>query len=209
MFTTEKMEPVILPEFEARDLGIPFKVLLIDSVKEIRNPSTGEVEKTIIPNITGLMKCAAITRIAVPRKLCGPEIKFIRKALKVSAKSLAEKIGVTPEHLSRCEAGERVLSTGAEKCLRISVLMDKLTITDKMNKVCEKNEKAADLLIKLKKALSEIEGILSDMPITSAHDIEDELVFHFSIANKSSEDLFKEDLDADWSANGSALSIAA
>jgi len=214
MPSKKNLKTVVLPEFDAAELGIPFQVKLLDSVEQVLNPATGKVEKTTIPNIPGLIRCAAMARILVPRKLSGPELKFIRKAFRTPAKKLAETIGVSPEHLSRCEAGDRVLSAGAEKCLRISVFLENFKLPEDIDSTDltdakEKSEKIRRFIEIYKKAIIKIENILTDMRIDAAHCVNDELILAFTVVRRSPEDLFKDDLDADWSSNDSEYSLAA
>ena len=127
---------IVLLEYEAENLGTPFKVILKNSVRQKLNDK-GEVEKTIIPNPKGLLHQIAITRLIHSRKLSGADIKFIRKSLRIKAKELAEMISVTPEHLSRCESNDRVLSPGLEKCMRLSIIIDTLRLPDEAEDVCK------------------------------------------------------------------------
>jgi DNA-binding transcriptional regulator YiaG len=209
MATKKNLKSVTLPEFEPTELGIPFKVMLLESVKQVFNPTTGKVEETIIPNVPGLLRCAATARILESRKLSGPELKFVRKAFKVSAKGLAEKIGVTPEHLSRCEAGERVLSAGAEKCLRISLFLDNHQLPPNIEELADGNEKVEKYVEIYEKAFAKIRNVLNDMNINVAHSIDDELILSFRVSNPLDEDLFEDDLSADWSENDQHQSVAA
>lgn len=196
----ERIEPTVLPVFDADDLGIPFKVKLIDSVSQIINPEDGDVLKTIIPNVPGLLCSVAMARILEPRKLSGPELKFVRKVFRVPAKKLAERIGVSPEHLSRCEASDRVLSVGAEKCLRISLFLDNFKLPkDIVTDECE-DEKVKAFAQKYTSAVKRIEEILDDMKITSAHPVEDELILAFQ-TQRVTEDLFSDDPQASWHSN--------
>lgn len=198
MPTTERKKIIRLAEFSAVDLGIPFEVTLLDSVKQVINPKTGEVEKTIIPNVPGLLKCVAMSRILLARKLSGSELKFIRKAFKMPAKTLADKIGVTPEHLSRCESGERVLSAGAEKCLRISVFVSNSKLPENIEEFTAGDDELARHLEIYRGAFSRISKILDEMKIDSAHLAGDELSLAFRAHSEEDKDLFADDKNADW-----------
>ena len=94
MTTTGKHQSVVIPEYEASELGVPFKVILLNSVKQLVDENSGQVSQVIIPNLRGLIKCVAIARILNPRKLSGGEIRFVRKAFKLPSKNVAEMIGV-------------------------------------------------------------------------------------------------------------------
>lgn len=108
----------VAPKYVLKTLGAPFKVTLLNSVSLSTDPSTGE-EIVTIPDLVGLISEVVRTRVRHTRKLSGPEIKFIRNALGVRARLLAEFLEMTPEHLSRCEAGAKVMSGGCEKIFRM------------------------------------------------------------------------------------------
>lgn len=152
--------------FEAKDLGAPFKVILHDSV-EVSFSETGEVLSYKIPDLEGLLRAIAISRILHPRKLFGPDIKFVRKAVGLKQKELAGKIATTVEHLSRCETGALPMSPMMEKLFRVFVLKTAL----KLHKM-----KACDAKSKLEDAL---DRLFDGVEPVSAFDINDELELSF------------------------------
>ncbi len=103
--------------YDATILGAPFQVVLIDAVKAITAKS-GKV-KHQIPDLPGLMKAIVRTRVQHAQKLSGAEIKFVRKALGLKSKTMAQFLDVTPEHMSRVEAEAKVLSGASEKLFRL------------------------------------------------------------------------------------------
>lgn len=108
----------VVPSYDVDTLGAPFKVTLIESVRLSVDPKTGK-EMVEIPDVVGLIAAVVRTRVIHPRKLNGDEIKFIRNALCIRAKVLAEFLDMSPEHLSRCEAGTKVMSPVSERMLRL------------------------------------------------------------------------------------------
>lgn len=103
-------------------LGAPFKVILRNGVKKKIDPKTGE-EIITIPDVVGLIGAVVRSRVSHIRKLAGPEIKFIRYALGVQAKVLAEFLEMSPEHLSRCENGSKAMSAASEKFFRCTAYL--------------------------------------------------------------------------------------
>jgi len=200
MTTTRKHQIKVVNEYLATDLGVPFEVVLLNSVKQLIDEETGEVQRVIIPNFRGLMKCIAITRILNARKLSGNEIKFVRKAFKLPAKHVAEMIDVTPEHLSRCESDQRLLSASAEKCFRVSVFLEQFKVLDKLDNLCEKNEELLEKVEKVREAMTKIGIIIGEMKISSAFSLEP-LVFKFHTVSEAEGDLFEDDPNADWLSN--------
>lgn len=154
-------------QFEATDLGAPFKVILHDSVKVSSNPITGEHLSYTIPDVDGLICAVVMSRIIDPRKLHGKDIKWIRKALSIKQKDMARIIDLSPEHLSRCEADSQPMSPSSEKLFRIYALK----VSMKFYKVKDCEEKT-----KLEDALDAIFDLIKPIAV---YDIEDVLELHF------------------------------
>jgi DNA-binding transcriptional regulator YiaG len=117
-----KVETRLIPAYEADLLGAPFRVMLEDAVREEWCSSCNTKLKTTIPDLDGLLRAVARTRALCSRRLTGAEIKFFRHAMGWKGKKLAASLGLSPEHLSRCEHGTKQLSVPVEKWLRVFVL---------------------------------------------------------------------------------------
>lgn len=195
--TTNGETIVILPEYIAEHLNAPFKVVLLDSVRQITNQD-GDIVKTVIPNPKGLLHQVAITRLLYPRKLGAADIKFVRKALGIKAIELSEMLSITPEHLSRCEAGERLLSPGLEKCLRLSVLLDTFKLPDGAEEACKGNDSLKENFEKFQRALRRVQDLIRTMPISPVYDSEEDLIFSFRVRGKSIENDSTDNDDEDW-----------
>ena len=116
--TRPKQAGGVVERYVFDTLGAPFKVTLENAVSISTDPDTGR-ENVKIPDMVGLVLAVVRRRAMDSRKLSGEEIKFLRQALGLQANKLAHFLDVTPEHYSRCEAGDRVLSSTAEKHLRL------------------------------------------------------------------------------------------
>lgn len=166
MTQTHGSVPHVVEQFEAKDLGAPFKVFLHDCVKVVTDDDTGEIVSYTIPDPDGLLRMVVLNRILHRRKLSGPEMKFLRKALGLMQKDVAKSIDLSVEHLSKCENGKLPLRTNSEKLLRVFLL-----------KTAIKHHKIKD-----SEAKTKIEGFLDslfdDAPI-SVHDVDNELEFRF------------------------------
>ncbi len=103
-------------------LGAPFGVILRNGVTKNTDSKTGE-EIVTIPDVVGLIGAVVRARATHPRKFSGAEIKFVRDALSVQAKNVAEFLDISPEHLSRCENGGKVLSAATEKQFRLAAFL--------------------------------------------------------------------------------------
>jgi Predicted transcriptional regulator len=158
--------PHVVDQFEAEELGAPFKVFLHDCVKVVTDDESGEILSYTIPDPDGLLRIVVLSRILNRRKLAGPELKFLRKAVGLKQKDVAKSVDLSVEHLSKCESGKLVLSGNSEILLRVFLL-----------KTAIKHHKIKD-----SEAKAKIEGFLDtlfDEPLIGVHDAEDELVFRF------------------------------
>lgn len=152
-------------QFDATDLGAPFKVILKDSVKVVSDDRTGELINYTIPDPDGLLRVVAFARVLHSRKLSGAEIRFLRKAVGVKQKDLATAIEVKPEHLSKVESGTLPLGPGSEKLLRIFVAK----LAHKIEECGNKRE--------LETAL---DRVFNGLTAVAVHDPAAELVFSFT-----------------------------
>ena len=113
----------VLGEYEDDLIGIGVPVRLVDSVIEERCDECGVVVGREIPDFDGLVAAVAVSRALHPLKLRGEELRFLRKALEVSAKELAEIIGVTQETMSRWENNRDPITPAMEKLIRFMVVV--------------------------------------------------------------------------------------
>lgn len=163
----ENQPSCVVEEFEAKDLGAPFKVFLDNSVKVVTDEKTGEVLSYTIPDLPGLIQIVVMTRLLHPRKLTGADIKFVRKAIGFKQKDLASKIELTVEHLSRCETDTHPISPASEKLFRIFSFKSAL----KIHKIKTCKEKTD-----LENALDKLFDGLKPQPV---YDFNEELVLRF------------------------------
>jgi transcriptional regulator with XRE-family HTH domain len=113
----------IAPEFEAGELGAPFKVILNHAVKTETCKKCGNLLRFYVPDMKGLCHAVAFSRALEPRRLTAAEIRFMRKAMGWKAKDLAHHLGIGAEYLSRCENGQKIMAPATEKLFRIFVLL--------------------------------------------------------------------------------------
>lgn len=183
MSTIERDAVRILPEYVVDNLGGSFKVILVDSAKCRYDENTGK-ERIDIPDYDGLIGAIATLRAINDRKLSGRDIKFLRKHLGMKAKDLAVHLDVSPEHLSRCENEEKVLSGNSEKILRLLVLSRPFHVLENLMTEADKNDpKKLRALVSYAELISEI---ISKMKIASVYNDISPIVFRLNFRSTSS-----------------------
>lgn len=110
----------VVEKYEDKLLGIP-RVFLYNTVSQEVCPKCQTVQSVNIPNLQGLITAVAVYRVGRPFKLNGREIRFLRKALEITAKELADKLFVRPETVSRWETNSEPIGPQSEKIFRLIV----------------------------------------------------------------------------------------
>jgi DNA-binding transcriptional regulator YiaG len=168
--------------------------------------------------MAGLLKEVALARSLCERKFSPTDIKFVRKAVGLRANELSALLGVSAEHLSRCENGDRALSVAAEKLLRVIILKrryDYSGLREKLVHYLERDKislevgrKLKDFLTRYNEAISELEKAIFEPKIDIVHDADEELCFELSLMspedtlandNRSQED------EGEWQRSRSCL----
>lgn len=170
---------LVAATYDVDTLGAPFRVTVRDSVVIGQDSETGE-ERVQIPDLVGLISAVVRARVLHPRKLRFDEIKFVRKALGIRAKSLAGFLEVSPEHLSRCEAGAKIMSSQDERLLRLFAFV--ATNYKDPQELLERMDDEAEPERKKEVPEEEIPGYIRRflrLKIQALYDAGDELHFEF------------------------------
>lgn len=179
MSSVKQSEVITLPEYTLDDLGTSFKVVLLNSVEQ---KITEEGRETFIPDYQGLMKQIALLRCVHPLKLSAGDIKFLRKNLGMKSKELAGKLDISPEHMSRCESADKVLSPNSEKVLRSLVLLEAIFVVKKALEDSANSDKITrDLIAKLTKLVERTREVMEGLTISPFRDADEELIFHLTL----------------------------
>jgi transcriptional regulator with XRE-family HTH domain len=117
------VKTAVVPAYDAVGLRAPFKVILENAVKVETCTRCGAVLGTYIPDMEGLFYTVVFARALEPRKLTGAEVRFMRKAMGWKATELVKHLGISAEHLSRCENGTKVMALSTEKLFRLYALL--------------------------------------------------------------------------------------
>ena len=98
--------------------GLPYVTL--QGLEVRRCPKCGETE-VAIPAIEQLHRAIAGALIRKRARLSPAEIKYLRKSLGWSGVDFAQRVGSTPETVSRWEHGKMPMGLAAERLLRLMV----------------------------------------------------------------------------------------
>lgn len=89
----------------------------VSGIEGQRCQSCGDL-KFRVPNMEELFRVVAVLLVHKPERLSGPEARFLRKWLGWSGQDTAERLGFTPETVSRWENDKVPISETADKLLR-------------------------------------------------------------------------------------------
>jgi transcriptional regulator with XRE-family HTH domain len=195
----------VADHYHVKSLGAPFKVYLADGF-EVKIDQISKKENPAIKDLPGLIAAVVRARVLHDKKLSGDDLKFIRSALRVKAKDIAEATDMTPENYSRCESGLRIMSITTEKVYRahvylMSFLNDK-SVQDKVDKrppgegkdaSAEKAEKA-----KAEKAYAAFRKIFMEMKINPVCDAGEDLALLFWRGERLDQDAPRGDDEPEW-----------
>jgi DNA-binding transcriptional regulator YiaG len=110
-----------LPRYQDDGLvGLP-NVVVLNAARQHTCEACGTDNGISVPDVEGLEAAVAVTRVMIPVRLSGREIRFLRTALGFKATELADKleIGGAGEKISRWENEKAPISSRDEKMLRI------------------------------------------------------------------------------------------
>lgn len=110
-------ETMISPYEVSHKLYAGIRVMLLNAAHE-RVCTACNTPVIDIPDAEGLTAAVVIARATDPVKLNGAEIKFMRKAMDLSAKKLASRLEVTEETISRWENDKQPIGGANEKIFR-------------------------------------------------------------------------------------------
>ncbi len=117
---SDRIRTETLPRYQDDGLVGLANVVILNAAQKYVCKDCGEDNGISVPDVAGLQAAAAVTRVMIPVKLVGREIRFLRNALGMKAKELAERIETrADETVSRWENDQRPISARDEKMLRL------------------------------------------------------------------------------------------
>lgn len=186
--------PVAGRYYCADELGAPFKVYLGKGCTVERKH--GE-EIVSIEDLPGLLAAVVQARVLHPRKLAGADLRFIRTVLRMKSKVLADRLGLTPEHYSRCESGEKTMAATTEKAYRLFAFLSSVARDREVQEVLNDRRELPPISpAGAKKAVEAFSKVFYDMDIEPVADAADQLSFSFSRRNCSEEPCGHD--EAEW-----------
>jgi hypothetical protein len=165
--------------YHAKSLGAPFKVFLTNGVTTEPDLGSGKSRISIV-DVPGLIAAVVRSRVSHPRKLSGADLRFIRSALCLKSKALAEMLELTPEHYSRCESGEKTMSTNTEKMYRGYAFLATFLRDKKLRDAVRQKERKEISPEDAQKALETIRKLFFDLKIRPVFGANEELTFVFT-----------------------------
>jgi hypothetical protein len=111
-----------ITRYEEDGLGLPYPVVLIDSAEE-ETDASGAVVGVSVPDLEGLAAAVVVARCLNPLQLAGEEVRFIRDVLDMTARDLAEALGLDHATLSRWENGKQAVGGWADRQVRYVTLL--------------------------------------------------------------------------------------
>jgi len=110
-----------LPSYTTNMFGIPITVTNSAVVTKCSSCDAEDGDVSIM-HPERLMAAAAVYRCMLADRLNGSEIKFLRKAMGMSAKECGDKISTDPSTLSRWETDKQAMGQVSERLLRLTVV---------------------------------------------------------------------------------------
>lgn len=106
----------IVEEYRIEDLGAPFSVVLERSVGIVQGEHG---PSPIIPDLPGLVYETTLARARHPRRLTGPDLLFLRRAVEMSREDFGRAMGCTAIEIEAYEDGERAIPAPLDGLARL------------------------------------------------------------------------------------------
>jgi DNA-binding transcriptional regulator YiaG len=113
-----EMAKVVCKNYEFKEMGVP---VMLHKIGVIECGHCGNIDP-IIPNMDGLMHVLALGLLCKPEKLCGGEVRFLRKYVNKSAVEFSRFLHMSHTHLSKIENDRYEISPQADKLVRLMII---------------------------------------------------------------------------------------
>jgi DNA-binding transcriptional regulator YiaG len=135
-----KTAHVVRKNYQFEEMGVPVE---LQRIKVIECPHCGNIDP-IIPNMDGLMHVLALAVLCNPSKLCGQEVRFLRKYVNKSELNFARYLHIDHTHLSKIENNRLEIGTGTDKLVRLMVINMDPKLADGIKRLMELMPNIAD-----------------------------------------------------------------
>ncbi|GAK33964.1 putative zinc finger/helix-turn-helix protein, YgiT family [alpha proteobacterium Q-1] len=116
------VKETILDQHDLDDSGIPYRITLQNAVIAEIDEESGEIVSTEIPAFDSLMASIALRRCHRAEKLCGEDLRFLRRVLGITAKDFAHEINIEVATLSRWETARQTIGEAQERLIRLFIV---------------------------------------------------------------------------------------
>ena len=123
---------IVRERYRFSECGLPNVVLL--GIEVIRCAKCGNRDP-IIPRVNDLMRLLAVAVVAMPQKLAGEEVRFLRKFLKMSGDDFSSLIHVDKTTLSKWENNEQAVGDQSDRLIRAVTMALGDGLKEKMEEV--------------------------------------------------------------------------
>ena len=106
----------IIEQYRIDDLGAPFSVILERSVGIVQGEHG---PAPVIPDLVGLVYETAAARARHPRRLCGEDLRFMRRAVEMSREDFGRAMGASELDISNYEEGVRAIPAPFDVLTRV------------------------------------------------------------------------------------------
>ena len=113
----------VLDRYEETLAGLPYPIIVLDAAEEITHPKTGKILGIAIPDAEELAAAVALALCFLPTRLCGAEVRFIRRVVGMTGQELAAAVEMDPATLSRWEHGKQDVGGWADKAVRMAAVL--------------------------------------------------------------------------------------
>lgn len=110
----------VIENYELVGLGLPYPVMVLNAAEEFVDDVSQATVGIRVPNLEGLVAAVALVRCLMPLQLSGKEVRFVRRALNLTQRALADRLEIeATETISRWENDNAGVVGGyIEKLLR-------------------------------------------------------------------------------------------
>jgi YgiT-type zinc finger domain-containing protein len=109
---------IVRKNYEFKEMGVP---VVLHRIDVIVCDHCGNSDP-IIPNMDGLMRVLALGLLCKPEKLCGEEVRFLRKYVNKSAVEFSRFLHMSHTHFSKIENDRYEVSPQADRLIRLMVI---------------------------------------------------------------------------------------